>query len=111
LFKLFKIGMKPYVKFIILLLLLLFVQAFSMLLLPNMMSMIIDKGVVQGDMSYIMSTGGIMLLIAVASSCASIGVGYNASKIGVGFCTDVRKRLFKHIDKFTLAEFDMFSRP
>jgi len=106
LFKLFKTGLKPYAKWIVLLIVLLFVQAFSMLLLPSMMSRIIDNGVVQGDIGYITATGGIMLLVAVASSCASIGVGFLASKISVGFCTDTRKRLFAHIDKFTLAEFD-----
>lgn len=105
-FKLFKSGIRPYTKLLIVLLLLLIVQALSMLLLPSMMSLIIDNGVVNGDMDYIMLTGGIMLIIAVISSFASIGVGYCASKIGVGFCTDTRKRLFKHIDRFTLSEFD-----
>ncbi len=105
--KLLKTGLKPYVKWILLLILLLFVQAFSMLLLPSMMSQIVDNGVVQGDMGYITRTGGYMLLVAAGSSCAAIGVGYLATKIAVGFCADTRLRLFKHIDKFTLEEFDI----
>ena len=41
--KLYK-GLKSYVKQLILMVLLLFVQAFSMLMLPSMMSLIIDRG-------------------------------------------------------------------
>ncbi|MGI6152451.1 MAG: ABC transporter ATP-binding protein [Christensenellaceae bacterium] len=104
--KLFKVGLGPYVKWILLLIVLLFAQAFSMLLLPSMMSMIIDNGVITGNIDYIMQTGGLMLLVAVGSSCASIGVGYIASRVSVGFCTDIRTKLFRHIDRFTLAEFD-----
>ncbi|MBC5647985.1 ABC transporter ATP-binding protein [Christensenella tenuis] len=103
--KLYK-GLKPYVKQLIVMILLLFVQAFSMLLLPSMMSMIIDKGVVQGDMNYIVTAGIIMICITLAGSASAIGVGYFASKVAVGFCTDTRKRLFRHIDRFTLEEFD-----
>ena len=104
--KLLKTGLKPYVGLLIILVLLLIVQAFAMLYLPSIMANIIDLGVVQGDVNYITSAGGVMLLVAIISSGAAICVGYLASKVGVGFCTDTRRRLFRHIDKFTLAEFD-----
>lgn len=70
------------------------------------MSAIVDNGVVAGDISYIMMSGVVMLVIALVGSACSIGVGYYASKIGVSFCTDVRRNLFHHINQFTLAEFD-----
>lgn len=100
--KLYK-GLKSYVKQLILMVLLLFVQAFSMLMLPSMMSLIIDRGVVQGDMNYIVTAGIIMICITLAGSVSAIGVGYFASKVAVGFCTDTRKKLFRHIDRFTLS--------
>ncbi len=105
LFKLFK-GLKAYAKYILLLVICLCVQAFTLLFLPNMMSIIIDQGVVLADINFIVSRGVIMLLIALAGSAGAIGVGYLASKVSVGFCTDVRQNLFRHVDKFTLAEFD-----
>jgi ATP-binding cassette subfamily B protein len=71
-----------------------------------MMSVIIDDGVVAGDINFIIRQGLLMLLIALCGSASAIGVGYFASKIGVGFCTDIRKRMFRHVGKFTLAEFD-----
>ncbi len=103
--KLYK-GLKPYTPQIFLLVVFLCVQSFSLLFLPNMMSTIIDQGVATGDIGFIIRRGLLMLLIVLAGSGSAIGVGYFASKISVSFCTDVRKKLFRHVDKFTLAEFD-----
>ena len=103
--KLYK-GLGKYAGQLLLLVLLLLGQVFSLLMLPNMMSMIIDQGVIVGDMGYITTAGLIMLCISLGGSACAIGVGYFASKIGVGFCTDVRKRLFHKVGEFTLAEFD-----
>ena len=107
--KLSKRGLAAYSKGLLLLVLLLAVQAITSLLLPSLMSRIINFGVINGDMDYILRTGVIMLGVAVVSSAASIGVGYFASSVSVGFCTDIRKKLFHHVDKFTLAEFDIVS--
>ena len=103
--KLYK-GLGSYLKEIALLVLCLVVQSFALLLLPNMMSNIIDQGVITGDIDFIVHRGLLMLLIALGGSASAIGVGYLASKIGVSFCTDVRKKLFCHVDKFTMSEFD-----
>mgnify|MGYP000902510290 CR=1 FL=1 len=103
--KLYK-GLQKYAKQMVILIILLCVQSFALLFLPNLMSVIIDQGVVAGDINFILRMGLFMLLIALCGSASAIGVGYFASKIGVGFCTDVRKRMFKHVGKFTLAEFD-----
>ncbi len=102
-------GLKPYWGSLLLLLLLLCGQTFSLLFLPNMMSMIVNNGVITGDILYIVQMGLIMLCISLAGSGCAIGVGYLASKIGVGLCTDTRRKLFQHINRFTLAEFDTFS--
>ncbi|MEF9989349.1 MAG: ABC transporter ATP-binding protein [Christensenellaceae bacterium] len=91
---------------LVLLIILLLGQTMAMLLLPNIMSDIIDSGVIMGDINYIITAGIIMLVITLAGSASAIGVGYFASKIGVGFCTDIRKKLFKHVGKFTMSEFD-----
>ncbi|MEA4854430.1 MAG: ABC transporter ATP-binding protein [Christensenella sp.] len=99
-------GLKKYTGQLVLLVLLLLGQVFSLLMLPNMMSSIIDQGVVLGDIGYIARAGLVMLAITLAGSACAIGVGYFASRIGVGFCTDVRKELFHKVGQFTMAEFD-----
>ncbi len=99
-------NLKPYVGLILIMLVLLFGQTLAMLFLPNMMSKIVDLGVIKGDIEFIYRQGLLMILVTLISSSCAIGVGYLASKVGVGVCTDVRKKLFKHINKFTLEEFD-----
>ncbi len=99
-------GLKKYTGQIALLVLLMLGQVTGNLLLPSLMSSIINNGVLQGDMPYITATGGIMLLITLMGALCAVGVGYFASKVGVGFCTDVRRELFRHVGKFTMREFD-----
>ncbi len=103
--KLYK-GLKKYTGQLVLLVVLMLGQVFSMLMLPNFMSTIINDGVIKGDVGYITTAGIIMLCITLAGSASAIGVGYFASKVGVGFCTDVRKKLFRKVGQFTMAEFD-----
>ncbi len=102
-------GLSKHGGKLLLLLLLLCVQTLGLLLLPNMMSIIVNNGVLAGDIPFILQQGIIMLLLTLAGSAAAIGVGYLAAKIGVKFCTDIRRQLFRHIANFTLAEFDTVS--
>ncbi len=100
--------LKPYTGQIILMVLLLCLQVFTMLFLPNLMSEIVNVGIVQrgGDVPYILSQGGIMLLVALVSSICAVSVGYLASKIAVSFATDVRGKMFDCVEQFTMNEFD-----
>ncbi len=100
-------GLSRYSAEMVLLLVCLFGQSFSMLFLPNVMSTIVNVGVVNQDIPFILKNGLLMLLISLAGSFCAIGVGYFASKSGVGLCTNIRKNLFSHISRFTLAEFDL----
>lgn len=65
---------KRYIPQMLLVVLFLFGQAMSELLLPSYMSDIINKGVVKNDQSYIYHTGAIMIAISLgAVMCAIIG--------------------------------------
>ena len=61
--KLFR-YLKPFRAMIVGVLVLVFFQTLADLSLPTLMSNIIDNGVMKGDTSYIIKTGGLMLLIA-----------------------------------------------
>lgn len=58
---------------------------------------------------YILSTGGIMLLISLIGGVATIAVGYLASKTAAGAARDIRKDVFKKVESFSSTEFNMFS--
>ncbi|MGG4169336.1 ABC transporter ATP-binding protein [Rossellomorea vietnamensis] len=85
---------------------LIFIQSMSTLYLPTLMSDIIDKGVVVGDIPYIWKIGGFMLIVSAFGAVASIIASFYSSKAAIGMGRDVRRKLFYHIEKFSLQEFD-----
>ncbi|MCA1060366.1 ABC transporter ATP-binding protein/permease [Rossellomorea aquimaris] len=85
---------------------LIFIQSMSTLYLPTLMSDIIDKGVVVGDIPYIWKIGGFMLVVSAFGAVASIIASFYSSKAAIGLGRDVRRKLFYHIEKFSLQEFD-----
>ncbi|MDR2336912.1 MAG: ABC transporter ATP-binding protein/permease [Candidatus Nomurabacteria bacterium] len=101
--------LKPYWWQIILLLTGLILQVNSNLQLPELMSGIIDKGIMTEDIGYVWSVGVDMLLIALVGGAGMIVAGFFASKIGTGFSRQLREDLFKHILSFSIDEIDKFS--
>ncbi|MES1040868.1 ABC transporter ATP-binding protein [Peribacillus simplex] len=85
---------------------LVFIQSMSDLFLPTLMADIIDKGVVRGDTPYIWKIGGLMLLVSALGAFASIIASYYSSKAAMGMGRDLRLRVFNHVEKFSLQEFD-----
>ncbi|MEK3977952.1 ABC transporter ATP-binding protein [Psychrobacillus sp. FSL K6-2836] len=85
-----------------------FIQSMADLYLPTLMADIIDKGVVIGDTSYIWKIGGLMLLVAAFGAIASIAASYYSSKAAIGLGRDIRRKVFKHVEQFSLQEFDEF---
>lgn len=98
--------MKPYRIPVIFVLALVFLQTLSDLYLPTLMADIIDKGVVTGDTPYIWRIGGVMLLIAALGGVCAIGASYMSAKAAGGFGRDLRRRVFAHVEQFSLNEFD-----
>lgn len=99
---------KPYSMSVVLIIAVLFCQAMCELALPSYMSDIINNGIVKGDMSYILSTGGWMLLITALSVCCAIGTSLLASRTASFAARDTRKALFNKITSFSANEFDQF---
>ena len=67
----------------------------------------VDTGKLQT--SYIMSTGGRMLLISLLGGACTISVGFLASRTAAGSARDIRKAVFKKVESFSNTEFDQFS--
>ena len=67
----------------------------------------VDGEKVQRD--YILRTGGIMLLIALAGAVASIAVGFIAAKVAAGMGRNLRKAVFTKVASFSSFEMDHFT--
>jgi ATP-binding cassette, subfamily B, multidrug efflux pump len=93
---------------IIAIFILIFIQSMAELFLPTLMADIVDKGVVLGNIPYIWKIGGLMLVVSAGSALASVIASYYSSKVAVGMGRDIRKKVFNHVEQFTLQEFDKF---
>nr|WP_295970304.1 ABC transporter ATP-binding protein [uncultured Bacillus sp.] len=85
---------------------LVFVQTMADLFLPTLMSDIIDKGVIAGDIPYIWKIGSLMLLIAAIGATSAIFASYYSAKSAMGLGRDLRRKVFIHVEQFSLQEFN-----
>lgn len=103
--KLFRM-LKPYRIPIFFILALIFLQTMAELYLPTLMADIVNLGIVKGDVPYIWKIGGFMLLIAIGGTTCSIIASYLSSRTAGGFAKQLRSRVFRHVENFSLQEFD-----
>ena len=66
-----------------------------------------DLGQLQS--SYILRTGGMMLLISLLGGACTIATGYLAGRTAAGMARDIRRDVFKKVENFSSTEFDKFS--
>ena len=109
--KLFK-YIRGYGKAALLAPLLVILEVVCELILPRLMSQIIDVGiadVTNGDFGYILRIGAVMLALAVFSMITgTLSVRYS-SIAGQGFGYNLRKAMFDKTQDFAFADIDRFS--
>jgi ATP-binding cassette subfamily B multidrug efflux pump len=103
--------LKPYAIPVAAVVVLIFFQSMADLYLPNLMSDIVNTGITNGDIPYILSRGALMLLVAIGSSVCAILAGYLSSHASMGLGEIVRHKIFTHVAKFSLHEFDKIGTP
>jgi ATP-binding cassette subfamily B protein len=106
-------------------------QVGAQLTLPNVMSEIVNVGILQrgveGDlknpatqsqiakasnetqMNYILSHGATMLGIVALSVSGAVVAGWLCSRASAGLARDLREKIFARVESFSLREFDRFS--
>jgi len=99
---------KPYRGYVAVALVLALAQSIGSLLLPRLMSDIVDKGIVKGDERAILQTGGLMLLMSIAATACAVGGSYFSSKIATGFGRILRGAIFARAEHFSVHQFDRF---
>ena len=85
------------------------IETIMEVLLPMLMASVIDNGVNQGNMSYVLKMGGLMLVIAFISLTAGGLCGKYAAIASSGFARNLRKAMFSKIQDFSFANIDKFS--
>lgn len=100
---------KPYLLFAILSPLMMVVEVVVDLIQPTLMSVIVDEGVIAGDMSKIVSTGILMLVLVLVGGIGGLSASYFSSVASQGFGCDLRGDIFKKVMNLSLQQTDKFS--
>ncbi len=79
------------------------------MMIPLLMAKIIDDGVNAGNMNIILSTGGMMLVLAVIGLLAGIGGGVFGARASAGLAMNLRAKMYRSIQAYSFANIDKFS--
>ena len=92
------VYLKPYRLRLLLGMLLMAISTVCELLLPNIMSDILNTGVYNADLPYIFRCCAKMLLVALVSLGSVLGGWYISSGVVAGFCADLRLGVFRKVN-------------
>lgn len=79
------------------------------MIIPVFMGMIVDKGIYGGDLHYIYSMGGKMIVVALFGFLFGVLGGVCGAKASTGFAKNLRKAMDDNIQTFSFANIDKFS--
>jgi len=100
--------LKPYWKATILAPLFMILEVSMDLLQPKLMAEIVNNGVFNNDIEFILKTGALMVLVALFGLLGGVGCTVFASKASVNFAADVRKDVFDKVQTFSFKNLDQF---
>lgn len=78
-------------------------------LIPTIMAAIIDVGVANGDVSYIVKASLLLILSAVLSMVFGLLGAWSGSYASSGFASNLRSDLFGKVQDFSFCDIDRFS--
>ena len=85
------------------------VEVIMEMMIPFCMARIIDEGVMKNDMETILSTGGIMLVLALMSLMSGILGGVFGARASSGLAMNLRAKMYRNIQSFSFSNIDRFS--
>ena len=86
-------------------------EVFVEVLIPLLMAKIIDVGIMNGDMAYIITLGALLVLLAVVALFFGAKAGQLAAVASSGYAKNLRHDIFYKIQDFSFGNIDHFSTP
>ena len=77
--------------------------------IPMLMATLVDVGIQNSDIGYVVKMGLLMVLMAMLSLAFGAGAARTASVASAGFAANIRKALFYKIQDFSFGNIDKFS--
>ncbi len=85
-----------------------FLESAMELLVPIVVSSIIDVGIANGDKAYILKATGVLLGFGFLGLVFAVIAQYYAAKAAMGFSKKLRSEMFRHVESFSPASFNRF---
>lgn len=101
--------MKKYMNYAILCPILMILEVVADIIIPYLMSLIVDVGIANQDINYVVKIGFIMIFAALLGMTFGIISSHYGATAGYGFAAEIRKAVFKKVQGFSFANLDKFS--
>lgn len=88
-----------------------FFEVITELLLPSVMIIVINDGILKSDLNVIYRMGGLMILLSICGLVFAFICQYCAAYTAQSYGTDVRNHIFDHVMKLKVKEWDRLMAP
>lgn len=96
---------KPYTKEILLLMLLFAIRSLSTLFMPYVMSDIVEKGIRNSDLIYVIKQGAVIFALAIAAFACALVTNRVSSNFSSKIAVNMRKDVFNKVNRLTFEQF------
>lgn len=103
--------MKKYRFYAVICPLLMILEVLADIIVPYLMSFIVDIGIAQGDISYVVRIGLYMALFALSGMLIGVASSHFGAKAGYGFAAELRADAFRAVQDYSFANIDKMSVP
>ena len=79
------------------------------MLIPYLVGILIDNGIMKGDMFYISKMGLLLLVLTVISLILGASASYVSAHAAAGFAANLRQDMFYHMQDYSFENIDHFS--
>jgi len=103
--------MKKYAIYALLSPVFMILEVLADIIIPYIMSRIVDVGIVNQDIKYIVTLGITMIISALLAMTFGILSAHCGARAGFGFAAEIREATFKRIQDFSFANLDQLTVP
>lgn len=79
------------------------------MLIPYLVGILIDNGIMKGNMPYITKWGLVLFAITITSLILGASASYVSAHAAAGFAANLRKDMFYHVQDYSFENIDKFS--
>ena len=101
--------MKKYRVYAILSPILMILEVIADIVIPYLMSRIVDIGIANRDINYIVRVGLLMIVSALLAMLFGVLSAHCGARAGYGFAAEIRKQTYKKVQGFSFANLDNFT--